>query len=66
MMKGDLLMDVAEVNAAEPWYRDAYETAAQAGATMSQLLAATRLARLHRPTGESPDRARPCGPSASP
>jgi hypothetical protein len=53
LLKGDLLVALAEHADAETWYRHAFDTAEQAGARMTQLRAATRLVRLRHEVGAS-------------
>jgi predicted ATPase len=55
LLKGDLLLAGPDPAGAERWFRGAYEVAGRQGARMSQLRAATRLARLWRATGAEPD-----------
>ncbi len=51
VLKGDLLIALSKLGEAESSYRRGFDTAAQAGARMTQLRAATRLARLPREGG---------------
>ena len=51
IVKGDLLVAAPDRGDAEEWYRHALDVARTAGARMTQLGAATRLARLRRDSG---------------
>ena len=53
IVKGDLLVAAPDRGDAEEWYRHGLDVARAAGARMTQLGAATRLARLRRDSGES-------------
>lgn len=55
LLKGDLLLAASGAEAAEPWFRSAFDVAGETGARMTQLRAATRLTRLWRATGRRPD-----------
>jgi predicted ATPase/class 3 adenylate cyclase len=67
IQKGDLLAslaaDIATADqAGEPWYRLAFDRAAELNARMSQLRAATRLASLSQRTGQPEAAVRVLGP----
>jgi hypothetical protein len=55
LLKGDLLLSVSEVGAAESWFQNAFDVAQRWGARMPLLEAAARLTRLRRPSMERPD-----------
>ena len=52
LAKGDLLLAAEGPEAAEPWYRQAFEVGGEVGARMAQLIAATRLAQLGQEGGD--------------
>jgi hypothetical protein len=67
IQKGDLLSSLAAdeataAQAGEPWYRLAFDRADNLGARMSQLRAATRLARLSQRAGQPGAATRVLGP----
>ncbi len=67
LLKGDLLAAMAAVDGngvaqAEDWYRRAFDRAGELGARMTQLRAATRLARRARARAEPDDATRLLGP----
>ncbi|MDQ4109297.1 MAG: hypothetical protein M3138_10915, partial [Actinomycetota bacterium] len=55
LLKGDLLLAVSGPDAAEPWFRIAFDVAEEVEARMSQLRAAIRLTRLWRAARKRPD-----------
>ena len=55
LLKGDLLLALADADGAEPWLRSASDVAANVGLRMPQLRAAARLTRLLRAAGRRPD-----------
>jgi predicted ATPase/class 3 adenylate cyclase len=52
LLKGDLLLALADADGAEPWFQSAFAAAADLGARMPQLRAATRLTRFGRGAGK--------------
>ncbi|MGH3052898.1 MAG: hypothetical protein ACRDM8_08065, partial [Gaiellaceae bacterium] len=55
LLKGDLLLALADTEAAEARFRSALEVAGALGLRLPQLRAATRLTRLRRAAGRRPD-----------
>lgn len=55
VLKGDLLLTLSDPESAEAWFHSAFDVASKQGARMSQLRAATRLARLWRETDKQAD-----------
>jgi predicted ATPase/class 3 adenylate cyclase len=55
LLKGDLLLAVSGPDAAEPWFKRAFDVAGEVEARMSQLRAAMRLTRLWRAAGKRRD-----------
>jgi predicted ATPase/class 3 adenylate cyclase len=55
LLKGDLLLTLANADGAEACFRSALDAAAKSGARTPQLRAATRLARQWRAEGRRPD-----------
>ncbi len=55
LLKGDLLLAASGAEAAESWFRSAFDVAGETGARMTRLRAATRLTRLWRAAGRRPD-----------
>jgi predicted ATPase/class 3 adenylate cyclase len=56
LLKGDLLVALADADGAEPLYQSASDVAEDFGVRMPQLRAATRLTRLWQAAGERPQR----------
>jgi hypothetical protein len=57
VLKGDLLLAIADLDGAETSYRRALDVAEKWGTRMSELEAATKLTRLQRSRGKHPDEA---------
>jgi predicted ATPase/class 3 adenylate cyclase len=55
LLKGDLLLALADADEAERWFQSAFDAAGTSGARTPQLRAATRLTRLSRAAGRQPD-----------
>jgi predicted ATPase/class 3 adenylate cyclase len=55
LLKGDLLLALADADGAEHWFQSAFDVAGDLGVRMSKLRAATRLSRLWRAAGKRPD-----------
>jgi predicted ATPase/class 3 adenylate cyclase len=55
LLKGDLLLALADADGAEPCFQSVFEVAGDRGVRMPQLRAATRLTRLWRAAGKRPD-----------
>ena len=55
LLKGDLLLALADAEAAESSFRSAFDVAEGLGLRMPQLRAATRLTHLRREAGRRPD-----------
>jgi predicted ATPase/class 3 adenylate cyclase len=54
LLKGDLLLAVADPDSAEHWFQSVFDVAADLGVRLPRLRAATRLTRLRRATGKRP------------
>jgi hypothetical protein len=54
LLKGDLLVALADAAAAEPLYQSVFDVAGDLGVRMPQLRAATRLTRLWQAAGKQP------------
>jgi predicted ATPase/class 3 adenylate cyclase len=55
LLKGDLVVALSGTDAAERWFQEAFDVGGEVGARMTQLRAATRLARLSRDAGKRAD-----------
>jgi hypothetical protein len=55
LLKGDLLVALADAEGAEKWFQSAFDVAGDLGVRMPQLRAATRLTCLWRAAGKRPD-----------
>lgn len=55
LLKGDLLVALADSDGAEPWFQSAFDVAGNLGVRMPQVRAATRLTRLWWAAGRRPD-----------
>src|SRR5439155_26869284 len=54
LLKGDLLLAVADPDSAEHWFQSVFDVAGDLGVRLPKLRAATRLTRLRRATGKRP------------
>jgi len=54
LLKGDLLVALADADGAEVWFQSVFDAAGDLGVRMLQLRAATRLTRLWRAAGKRP------------
>jgi predicted ATPase len=55
LLKGDLLLALAEPDSAEHWFQSVFDVAGDLGVRMPKLRAATKLTRLWRAAGKRPD-----------